>query len=100
MQVTFHQGPDPLCLPRRPQLPGHRLQVQGGGGHQRDDGGLLLPAGEPPAPDPVQLPPCNATEICKDVTVKPGQYIVNPKCLCGGGLACPSVTKKGVTKTL
>ena len=48
----------------------------------------------------MQLPPCNATEICKDVTVKPGQYIVNPKCLCGGGLACPSVTKKGVTKTL
>jgi len=46
------------------------------------------------------LPPCNATEICKDVTVKPGQYIVNPKCLCTDGLACPSVTKKGVTKTL
>merc|ERR1712110_307076 len=32
--------------------------------------------------------------------VKPGQYIVNPKCLCGNGLACPSVTKKGETKTL
>ena len=31
-----------------------------------------------------QLPTCNSTEICKDVTVKPGQYIVNPKCLCSG----------------
>ena len=47
-----------------------------------------------------QLPACNASEVCKDVTVKPGQYIVNPKCLCENGLACPSVTKKGVTKTL
>merc|ERR1719278_2212276 len=46
------------------------------------------------------LPACNASEVCKDVTVKPGQYIVNPKCLCENGLACPSVTKKGVTKTL
>jgi len=46
------------------------------------------------------LPTCNSTEICKDVTVKPGQYIVNPKCLCSDGMACPSVTKKGVTKTL
>ena len=26
-----------------------------------------------------QLPPCNTSEVCKDVTVKPGQYIVNPK---------------------
>jgi len=46
------------------------------------------------------LPACNSSEVCKDVTVKPGQYIVNPKCLCENGLACPSVTKKGVTKTL
>merc|ERR1712203_802553 len=37
---------------------------------------------------------------CKEVTVKPGQYIVNPKCLCEHGLACPSVTKKGVTTTM
>jgi hypothetical protein len=47
-----------------------------------------------------QLPPCNGTQICKDVTVKPGQYIVNPKCLCGEGMACPSVTTRGVTRTL
>lgn len=46
------------------------------------------------------LPPCNGTQICKDVTVKPGQYIVNPKCLCGEGMACPSVTTRGVTRTL
>merc|ERR1711962_7093 len=42
----------------------------------------------------------NTSEVCKDVTVKPGQYIVNPKCLCEHGLACPSVTKKGVTTTM
>merc|ERR1719394_1764225 len=46
------------------------------------------------------LPACNTSEVCKDVTVKPGQYIVNPKCLCEHGLACPSVTKKGVTTTM
>merc|ERR1711973_346460 len=46
------------------------------------------------------LPSCNTSEVCKDVTVKPGQYIVNPKCLCEHGLACPSVTKKGVTTTM
>ena len=28
------------------------------------------------------------------------QIIVNPKCLCNHGLACPSVTKKGVTTTM
>jgi len=43
------------------------------------------------------LAPCNQTQHCKDVTIKPGEYIVNPKCLCPEGLACPSVTNKGVT---
>lgn len=46
------------------------------------------------------LKPCNATDFCKDVTVKPGEYIVNPKCLCPTGLACPSITKKRLKKTL
>merc|ERR1711936_1363571 len=42
------------------------------------------------------LPPCNATEFCKDITAKPGEYIVNPKCLCQDGLVCPSITDRGV----
>ena len=37
------QRQDPLRLPGRAQLPGHGVQVQGGGGDQRDDGQLLLP---------------------------------------------------------
>merc|ERR1712126_305385 len=42
---------------------------------------------------------CNMTEFCKEVTVKPGKYVVSPKCLCSDGLACPSVAKKGVERT-
>ena len=40
------QRQDPLCLPGRPQLPGHRVQVQGGRSLQRDGSQLLLPPGE------------------------------------------------------
>merc|ERR1711971_1194005 len=42
------------------------------------------------------LLPCNATEYCKDITAKPGEYIVNPKCLCQDGMACPTITDRGV----
>jgi len=37
------------------------------------------------------LPTCNVTSICKDITESPDKYIVNPKCLCPQGQACPSV---------
>ena len=40
------QRQDPLRLPGWAQLPGHGVQVQGGGGDQRDDGQLLLPSRE------------------------------------------------------
>ena len=40
------QRQDPLRLPGRAQLPGHGVQVQGGGGDQRDDCQLLLPSRE------------------------------------------------------
>jgi len=45
------------------------------------------------------LPPCNATQYCKDITAKPGEYIVNPKCLCQHGQACPTITDKGIKTT-
>ena len=40
------QRQDPLRLPGRPQLLGHRVQVQGGRRLQRDGSQLLLPPGE------------------------------------------------------
>jgi len=45
------------------------------------------------------LPTCNATQFCKDITAKPGEYIVNPKCLCTHGQACPTITDKGIKTT-
>lgn len=45
------------------------------------------------------LPACNATQYCKDITAKPGEYIVNPKCLCPHGQACPTITDRGVKTT-
>jgi len=45
------------------------------------------------------LPPCNSTMYCKDITAKPGEYIVNPKCLCQNGQACPTITDVGVKTT-
>lgn len=38
------------------------------------------------------LKECNVSETCKDITEKPGEYIVNPKCVCGGDRVCPSVS--------
>ena len=50
-----------------------------------------------PYPGPLlQLLPCNKTQFCKDITAKPGEYIVNPKCLCQDGLVCPTITDRGV----
>ena len=40
------QRQDPLRVPGRPQLLGHRVQVQGGRRFQRDGSQLLLPPGE------------------------------------------------------
>ena len=45
-KLTPFQRQDPLCLSGRAQLPGHGVQVQGGGRHQRDAGQLLLPTRE------------------------------------------------------
>ena len=36
----------------------------------------------------LQLEPCNATEYCKDITAKPGEYIVNPKAWNGNIVEC------------
>jgi len=47
------------------------------------------------------LKQCNGTETCKDITEKPGQYIVNPKCLCGEDKVCPSMSyRNGETQRL
>ena len=40
------QRQDPLRLPGRAQLPGHGVQVQGGGRPQRDARQVLLPPGQ------------------------------------------------------
>ena len=55
------QRQDPLCLPGRAQLPGHRVQVQGGRRDQRDAGQLLLP-------------PCELTIVSLDFVFIPGTY--------------------------
>ena len=33
-------------------------------------------------------------ERLQDITEKETEYIVNPKCLCGGDMVCPSVAQK------
>ncbi|XP_023345803.1 uncharacterized protein LOC111714835 [Eurytemora carolleeae] len=40
---------------------------------------------------------CNVTDTCKDITEKPGEYVVNPKCICPGSMVCSSTTDRFAT---
>ena len=39
---------------------------------------------------------CNPGEICKEITDLPGEFLVNPKCLCPLEMSCPSLDPQNV----
>ena len=43
-----------------------------------------------------QLMDCNPGEICKEITDLPGEFLVNPKCLCPLDMSCPSLDPQNV----
>ena len=43
-----------------------------------------------------QLMDCNPGEICKEITDLPGEFLVNPKCLCPLEMSCPSLDPQNV----
>merc|ERR1712026_644244 len=39
---------------------------------------------------------CNPGEICKEITDLPGEFLVNPKCLCPLEMSCPTLDPQNV----